>query len=96
MILIYFFITGSELLSLHEGDPPRHQAREPVAGHEGRPQDLRLRLVGARPQQPAGHHVRHSRLPPAGDDRGSDPQREGRPLGPRHPHLRVPSRQTSV
>ena len=33
------------------GDPPRHQAGEPVAGREGQHQDRGLRVVGARPQQ---------------------------------------------
>ena len=94
--LSIFPIAGPELLPLHEGDPQRHQAGEPAAGHEGRPQDLRLRVVGARPQLQEGHHVRDPGLSAPGDDRGPDPQREGGPLGPGHPHLRVLGGKTSV
>ena len=40
---------GTQVLPRQARDPPRHQAREPAAGPEGRPQNCGLWLVCARP-----------------------------------------------
>lgn len=64
----------ADVLSRAQGDPPRHQAGEPAAGQGRRHQDRRLRLVGARAVVAPHHHVRHARLPGAGNGRGSSPK----------------------
>ena len=60
----------ARLLPLEARDPPRYQARELAARSQGRAQDCRLWLVGARAAFAPHDPLRHARLLASRDDRG--------------------------